>query len=124
MSADHYDEGHTIAGWTGTFIATIGAAVVGVGICGWRPGIWLGIAVMVVALLVTWALHLAGWGKRPGPRPADQWSMRVRDHAARAGHEECLGCLLAGRRGTAARPTGLPDREQVVTERRSGALTP
>ncbi|MGW1884465.1 HGxxPAAW family protein [Streptomyces sp. NPDC002133] len=106
----HHDEGHTIAGWLGCAVATAGAAATGVGICGWRPGIWLGLAIMASAVLVTWGLHLAGWGKPPGPRPADQWRLRVRDRAAREGHTGCLGCRLAGRRdvpvrtGTAAEP--------------------
>ncbi|MFD7612780.1 HGxxPAAW family protein [Streptomyces sp. NPDC059828] len=122
MGGDHYDEGHTIAGWTGTFIATVGATATGVGLCGWRPGIWLGVAVMALALLVTWALHLAGWGKRPGPRPADQWGMRVRDRTARAGHMDCLGCRLAGRRGVAARPDTVPELAEAA--RRSKVLAP
>ncbi|EPJ36871.1 hypothetical protein STAFG_6074 [Streptomyces afghaniensis 772] len=60
-----------------------------------------GLAIGVVALLVTWALHLAGWGKGPGIRPREDWGWRVRDSGARAGHDECLGCRLAGRRRTA-----------------------
>ncbi|WP_037891138.1 HGxxPAAW family protein [Streptomyces sp. NRRL S-87] len=96
-----YDEGHTIAGWGGTAVATVGTALVGVGVCGWTPGTWLGLGVVVAAALLTWALHLAGWGKAPGPRPADQWGMGTRDASARAGHLNCLGCRLAGRRPAA-----------------------
>ncbi|MGW5641055.1 HGxxPAAW family protein [Streptomyces sp. NPDC003832] len=59
-----------------------------------------GAAVLVVALLTTWVLHLAGWGKPGGPRPVDQWNWRVRDLGARDGHADCLGCRLAGRRAT------------------------
>ncbi|MFF5447646.1 HGxxPAAW family protein [Streptomyces sp. NPDC012888] len=98
MSGHGYDEGHTVAGWTGTAVATAGAALTGVGVCGWAPGIWSGLGVLVLAALLTWALHLAGWGKAPGPRPVGEWGLRSRDLAARAGHEDCLGCRLAGRR--------------------------
>ncbi|EKX67210.1 hypothetical protein PV416_31385 [Streptomyces ipomoeae] len=108
-----HDEGHTVAGWTGSFIGTVGSLAAGLGICGWGPGIPLGLAIMVAALLVTWVLHLAGWGKPPGPRPRDQWRMRDRDRSARGGHPGCLGCRLAGRRGTKAPATTLP--EPVVT---------
>ncbi|MGW2933160.1 HGxxPAAW family protein [Streptomyces sp. NPDC001156] len=97
--SDHHDEGHTIAGWSGFSIATVGATVVGAGVVGWRPGIWLGSAIMAAAALVVWVLHLAGWGKPPGPRPADQWGAWVRDRTVREGHPGCLGCRLAGRRG-------------------------
>lgn len=93
----HYDEGHTVAGWAGTAVGSIGALVAGVGICVWSPGIWLGLGVMAAALLLTWGLHLAGWGKPPGPRPAAHWHLRTRDHTARSGHAGCLGCRLAGR---------------------------
>ena len=98
-----HDDGHTIAGWVGCTIGTVGALVAGMGVTGWDLGIWLGLAIMVAALLVTWALHLAGWGKPPGPRPLGRRTSRTRDHAARAGHEDCLGCRLAGRRGARAR---------------------
>jgi hypothetical protein len=118
VSGHQHDEGHTIAGWAGSAVTTVGVAVVGAGICGWRPGIWLGLGVMASAALVTWGLHLAGWGKPPVPRPADQWGLTVRDRAAREGHTGCLGCRLAGRRGVpvradaapaiAASPTGSP----------------
>lgn len=93
-----YDEGHTVAGWTGTAIATVGSCVIGLGIV--TTSILVvagGTAITVVALLVTWALHLVGWGKPPGVRPRGDWGMRVRDRSARAGHAECLQCRLAGR---------------------------
>lgn len=99
MSGHGYDEGHTVAGWAGTAVATVGAATAGVGICGWTPGIWLGLGILAAAALLTWSLHLAGWGKAPGPRPTPHWGMGTRDHAARTGHSECLGCRLAGRGG-------------------------
>ncbi|MEU9375321.1 HGxxPAAW family protein [Streptomyces sp. NPDC048255] len=105
MSAHPYDEGHTVAGWTGTAVATVGTSVTAVGVIGWSPGIWLGLAISAAALLVTWGLHLAGWGKPPGRRPAAQWGMKVRDASARQGHADCLGCRLAGRRPAPA-PTG------------------
>ncbi|MFI9240347.1 HGxxPAAW family protein [Streptomyces sp. NPDC053079] len=121
MSGHQHDEGHTLAGWIGCVIATTGAAVTGAGICGWRPGIWLGLGVMAAAVPVTWALHLTGWGKPPGPRPADQWAMKVRDRAARHGHPGCLGCRLAGRRG-APRPTDVaPEAMPADIASRTGA---
>ncbi|WEH19625.1 HGxxPAAW family protein [Streptomyces sp. VNUA24] len=103
-----HDEGHTVAGWTGTAIGTTGSALLGLGVCGWTPGFVLGAAVSALALLVTWGLHLVGWGKPPGPRPRDQWSLRVRDRSARGGHPECLGCRLAGRRRTPAPLPAVP----------------
>ncbi|MCX4694732.1 HGxxPAAW family protein [Streptomyces sp. NBC_01408] len=103
MSAHPYDEGHTVAGWAGTAVATVGTSVTAVGVIGWSPGIWLGLAISAAALLVTWRLHLAGWGKPPGGRPAAQWGMGVRDHSARQGHADCLGCRLASRRPSPAR---------------------
>ncbi len=60
----------------------------------------------MLALLVTWALHLAGRGKPSGPRPREERSRRVRDSGARAGHAECLGCRMAGRRGRYGRGAG------------------
>ncbi|WP_060887755.1 HGxxPAAW family protein, partial [Streptomyces caniscabiei] len=89
-----YDEGHTVAGWTGTAIAAVGSTALGLGVCGWTPGLALGAVISVAALVVTWVLHLGGWGKPPGPRPRDQWSLRVRDRSARGGHVDCLGCRL------------------------------
>ncbi|MGK5698176.1 HGxxPAAW family protein [Streptomyces sp. URMC 128] len=99
MSAHQYDHGHTVAGWVGTAIGSVGAVVAGAGVC-FVSGVLIagGLAIGVVALLVTWALHLAGWGKGPGIRPRAEWGWRVRDSGARAGHDECLGCRLAGRR--------------------------
>ncbi|MFI1375877.1 HGxxPAAW family protein [Streptomyces longwoodensis] len=110
MSVHPYDEGHTVAGWTGVAIATVGTSVMGVGVCTVSPfALVLGGVIDVLALLVTWALHLSGWGKPPGIRPRAQWSMRVRDPHAREGHPECLGCRLAGRgRGHAASPEVAP----------------
>ncbi|MEU5664861.1 HGxxPAAW family protein [Streptomyces longwoodensis] len=104
MSVHPYDEGHTVAGWTGVAIATVGTSVMGVGVCTVSsPALVLGGVIDVFALLVTWALHLSGWGKPPGIRPRAQWSMRVRDPHAREGHPDCLGCRLAGR-GRVASP--------------------
>ncbi|MFD7547439.1 HGxxPAAW family protein [Streptomyces sp. NPDC059816] len=97
MSGHTYDHGHTVAGWVGVVIASVGGTAVGTGIIAWRPGIWWGLAVTALAVLVTWALHLAGWGKPPGLRPPSQRGLRVRDRAARGGHPNCLGCRLAGR---------------------------
>ncbi|MFE7353506.1 HGxxPAAW family protein [Streptomyces sp. NPDC057543] len=119
MSGHQHDEGHTIAGWAGSAVATAGVAVMGVGICGWRPGIWLGLGVMASAALVTWGLHLAGWGKPPGPRPVDQWGLVVRDRAAREGHSGCLGCRLAGRNGVPVRAGAAP--APAITASRTGS---
>ncbi len=57
----------------------------------------------MAGLFVTWALHLAGWGKPPGTRPREQWPVRARDRGARDGHAGCLGCRLAGRGRTPGR---------------------
>jgi hypothetical protein len=98
VSAHLYDEGHTVAGWTGFGIAAIGSAVVGLGLCT-ASAVVVGVGLVVVAasVLVTWVLHLAGWGKPPGRRPRQQWGWRVRDPYAREGHPGCVGCRLAGR---------------------------
>lgn len=102
-----YDEGHTVAGWTGTAIATIGSAVAGAGICMVSALLITGgLGIVAVSVLVTWALHLSGWGKPPGVRPRGQWRMGTRDLSARDGHAECWSCRLAGRgRRVAARAT-------------------
>ncbi|MFE9677770.1 HGxxPAAW family protein [Streptomyces sp. NPDC006259] len=93
-----YDEGHTVAGWTGVAVATVGTSVAGAGVCaGSRATLAAGLAVVGLSALVTWVLHLSGWGKPPGVRPPAEWGMRVRDTRARAGHPGCVGCRLAGR---------------------------
>ncbi|MGW7523594.1 HGxxPAAW family protein [Streptomyces sp. NPDC054783] len=93
-----YDEGHTVAGWTGFGIATVGSGVVGLGVCAASlPLVMSGLAVVAVSVAVTWVLHLAGWGKPPGVRPRGAWGMRVRDAQAREGHSGCVSCRLAGR---------------------------
>ncbi|EST28411.1 HGxxPAAW family protein [Streptomyces roseochromogenus] len=101
-----YDEGHTIAGWTGFGIATVGSGVVGLGVCeASLPVVVGGLAVAAVSVVVTWVLHLTGWGKPPGVRPREQWGMRVRDAQVREGHVTCVSCRLAGReRRTAVAP--------------------
>ena len=109
---DPYDLGHTLAGWTGTALAALGSALSGLGVI--AASVLLvcaGAAVLVLALLATWALHLAGWGKPSGPRPVEQWNWRVRDTGARTGHPGCLGCRLAGRAG-ARRPYPTPVTRQ------------
>lgn len=99
MSAHQYDEGHTVAGWTGFGIATVGTSVAGLGVCLVSGALIVGgLAVVAVSVLVTWALHLSGWGKPPGLRPREEWGMRVRDSSAREGHAGCVGCRIAGRR--------------------------
>ncbi|BFV59968.1 hypothetical protein KCMC57_up50720 [Kitasatospora sp. CMC57] len=61
----------------------------GVSMCAdWVTGLWLGAAVILGGALTTWLLHLAGWGKPSGPRPADQWDWRTRDASH---HPGCLG---------------------------------
>lgn len=100
MSSHQWDEGHTRAGWTGFWIAVVGT--VGVGLAVVTTSVLLavaGLAVVVLSLVVTWVMHLGGWGKGPGGRPREQWPMRVRDPLARAGHSGCLGCRLARRGG-------------------------
>jgi hypothetical protein len=98
VSAHPYDHGHTVAGWTGVGIGSAGMAVVGWGVCTVSPALLAGgLGIAVAALVVTWVLHLAGWGKPSGPRPTEQWDWRVRDPGAREGHAGCLGCRLAGR---------------------------
>lgn len=57
-----------------------------------------GLGVVAAAGLVTWLLHLAGWGKPSGPRPESAWDWRVRDTSARTGHAGCLGCRIRGPR--------------------------
>lgn len=102
MSAHQYDEGHTVAGWTGFGIATVGSTVAGVGMCTVSALLIAGgLGIVAVSVLVTWALHLTGWGKPPGRRDREQWGMRVRDPSARAGHAGCVGCR-AGGAGTGA----------------------
>ncbi|CAL9639250.1 HGxxPAAW family protein [Streptomyces sp. enrichment culture] len=108
MSGRHHDEGHTIAGRTGTAVTTAGSVVTGLGLVGRRPGLWAGPVVVAPAALVTWGLHLAGWGKGPGIRGVKQRGVRIRDLSARAGHPNRLGCRLAGRRGDAVRAAGAP----------------
>ncbi|MET7692646.1 HGxxPAAW family protein [Streptomyces sp. NPDC005483] len=107
MSAHQYDEGHTVAGWTGVGIATVGTSVLGLGVCTVSGAlIAVGLAITVLSALVTWALHLAGWGKPPGRRPRGEWGMRVRDTSARGGHPGCVGCRMAGRGGPRTRVVG------------------
>ncbi|MFF9085665.1 HGxxPAAW family protein [Streptomyces sp. NPDC014991] len=132
-----YDEGHTIAGWTGVGIATSGGCVVGWGVCvASLPVIAGGLAVVILSVLVTWFLHLSGWGKPPGVRPRSEWGMRTRDTRARQGHAGCVGCRLAGRhRATAvAPPASVPSARRTsraesqvtgggVGDRRYGAAT-
>ncbi|MET7986887.1 HGxxPAAW family protein [Streptomyces sp. NPDC005281] len=95
---DDHDLGHTVAGWSGAGIATLGFGLCGLAVVTASGLLALaGAAMLALALLTTWVLHLLGWGKPSGPRPAAQWDWRVRDLTARDGHTECLGCRLAGR---------------------------
>ncbi|MFF5252319.1 HGxxPAAW family protein [Streptomyces leeuwenhoekii] len=128
MSVHPYDDGHTVAGWTGCGIASAGAAVTGLGVCR-ASAVWVaaGLGIAVVALLVTWILHLAGWGKGPGRRPKEEWSWRVRDLGARDGHAGCLGCRLAGRggrRATAGAADGDGVRPAGEVPERGGSAVP
>ncbi|MFI9754572.1 HGxxPAAW family protein [Streptomyces collinus] len=118
MSAHQYDHGHTVAGWVGTGIASVGAVAAGLGVIT-VSGVLIagGLAIGVVSLLVTWALHLAGWGKGPGLRPRAEWGWRVRDSAAPGGHAECLACRLAGRgRGAGAVVPAMPAQRESEPE--------
>ncbi|MFE9360112.1 HGxxPAAW family protein [Streptomyces olivaceoviridis] len=122
-----YDEGHTIAGWTGAAIATTGGAVAGLGVCtASLPVAGAGLAVVAVSVLVTWALHLSGWGKPPGVRPREQWGMRVRDTQARDGHAGCVGCRLAGRgrKRSAGAPASVPASASGAVPAESIPLSP
>ncbi|MFG2818633.1 HGxxPAAW family protein [Kitasatospora sp. NPDC048365] len=112
---DHHDMGHTVAGWTGTAIAVLGTTATGLAlIAGSTAGLIAGAALTALGGLAAWLLHLAGWGKRSGPRPPHARHWRHRDTAARAGHPGCLGCRLAGR--TPAAPTPAPARAPRVTD--------
>ncbi|GHE37420.1 hypothetical protein CP980_30275 [Streptomyces vinaceus] len=104
------DMGHTVAGWTGTALALIGFTGAGAALCAaWTPGVWLGLGLVAAAGIVTWLLHLAGWGKPSGPRPRSAWDWRTRDTVARTGHAQCLGCRAGGpRRAAAAAPRPVP----------------
>ncbi|MER6528911.1 HGxxPAAW family protein [Streptomyces sp. NPDC001508] len=98
MSGHLHDEGHTVAGWAGACIATVGATVAGLGVVMTSVALaGVGVGIVVVAVLVTWLLHLVGWGKAPGPRSRAAWGLRVRDAGARDGHPGCVACRLAGR---------------------------
>ncbi|MEV5737871.1 HGxxPAAW family protein [Streptomyces sp. NPDC052292] len=106
-----YDEGHTIAGWTGVAVATTGSAVAGWGVCAASAaGVAGGLVVVAASVLVTWVLHLTGWGKPPGVRPREQWSLRSRDTQAGDGHPGCVGCRLAGRGRRSAGRAAVPGR--------------
>ncbi|MEV6974678.1 HGxxPAAW family protein [Kitasatospora sp. NPDC093806] len=103
---DH-DMGHTVAGWTGTAVTTLGSAVAGAAfVAGSAPGLWAGGVLAALGGVAAWVLHLAGWGKATGPRPPGGRHWRTPDPAGRRGHPDCLGCRLAGRRpGPAPMPT-------------------
>jgi hypothetical protein len=106
VGAHQYDEGHTVAGCTVFAVATAGSVVLGLGVVMVSALVVAGgLAVVALSVLVTWALHLAGWGKPPGRRPREQWGWRTRDLSAREGHPGCVGCRVAGRgRGRELRP--------------------
>jgi hypothetical protein len=116
---DDVDLGHTVAGWTGCVIALTGFAGAGVAMCAGRPlGVWLGLGVILSGGLITWALHLMGWGKPSGTRPREQWDWRVKDPMT--GHRNCLACRLAGgpivAGGGADDRAGMPAADPVLIE--------
>ncbi|WP_235502450.1 MULTISPECIES: HGxxPAAW family protein [unclassified Kitasatospora] len=105
----HHDMGHTVAGWTGSALVFAGFGTAGVAMCAaWLPGVWLGAGLVCAGALASWLLHLAGWGKPSGPRPAEQWDWRVRDTSH---HPDCLGCRLAAR----PQPLDLHGRRRELT---------
>ncbi|MGV9453810.1 HGxxPAAW family protein [Streptomyces sp. NPDC003635] len=109
------DMGHTVAGWTGTGVAILGSAVAGVGMCLDSAVVLAGgVGVVVLAVLVTWVLHLTGWGKPSGPRPRAEWDWRVRD--SMAGHHSCLGCRMAGRRRPGRTPVTQPKEKPALAD--------
>ncbi|GLX07139.1 HGxxPAAW family protein [Microbispora sp. NBRC 16548] len=111
---DDVDLGHTVAGWTGCVVVLCGCTTVGVAMCATSSlGVWLGIGVIVLSGLATWALHLTGWGKPSGPRPPEQWDWRVKDPMT--GHGDCLACRLGGRRNE-PRTGGAPRVDAVREE--------
>ncbi len=84
--ADH-DMGHTVAGWTGTAVVTLGFAVAGAAfVAGSGPGLWAGAALVLLGAVAAWVLHLAGRGKATGPRPRELRHWRTPDPAGRHGH--------------------------------------
>lgn len=130
---DH-DMGHTIAGWTGTTLAITASAVLGAGTIAVSPPLLvLGSGMLVAALVATWVLHLAGWGKSGGPRAPGARHWRTRDAAARRGHPGCLGCRLAGRVPTvparealdrSAHPSAHPSAERPAVVQRAHSGRP
>ncbi|WP_448318924.1 HGxxPAAW family protein, partial [Streptomyces sp. CO7] len=107
MSGMHGDEdlGHTLAGWAGACLALVGCALCGAAMVAGRPaGFLAGLGVVALAALLSWVLHLGGWGKPGGPRPAADRHWRTRDRAAAQGHPDCWGCRLAGRGRRLTRP--------------------
>ncbi|WP_037634852.1 hypothetical protein [Streptomyces katrae] len=93
--------GHTVAGWAGPALGLLGCTGAGVAVCAaWFPGIWLGLGLglglVAAAGVVTWVLHLAGWGKPSGARPRAERDWRTRATVARTGRAQCLGCRVGG----------------------------
>lgn len=114
MSGIHgdHDLGHTVAGWTGACLALVGFTFAGAAmIAAWPLGFWLGLGAVALASVVTWALHLSGWGKPTGPRPPAEQHWRTRDRAAAQGHPDCAGCRAAGRGRRHPQYTAEPRRE-------------
>ncbi|MFK0224208.1 HGxxPAAW family protein [Streptomyces sp. NPDC090303] len=129
MSAHgHVDLGHTVAGWTGTATGLLSLSVLGLSVITVSPPLALtGAGLGVLAVLVTWWLHLAGWGKPTGPRPESAWSWRAKDRTARRGHPDCLGCRMAGRKPQprpAASAVEVRGTAAPATEPRHGSRTP
>jgi hypothetical protein len=70
-AAPYHNEGKTVASWIAMLIVTIGAAVAGIGVVVAQAWLfWVGIGIVVVALIVGYVLRNMGYGQpKPGVPP-------------------------------------------------------